>query len=66
MEKKIDREKCFLDILEQCACLRVMACKGYRYVFYPGSPSASVEYSNQEKQISWKKVFISIEKKVFL
>lgn len=64
-------EKATEDILEQCACLLVIAHKGYRFQFYPGSPFASTEYINRiwlpkEKQVSWIDVFLSIEKKTIM
>lgn len=54
------------DILEQCACLFVLAHKGYQFQFYPGSPYSSVEYVNcysLDQRISWINVFLTIEKK---
>lgn len=61
-------EKAVEDILEQCASILILANKGYRFLFYPGSPYASIEYVNQvlipeNKQISWVDVFLTIEKK---
>ena len=49
------------DLLEQCACILVLASKGYRFQFYPGSPCACTEYL--KTQVSWIDVFLSIEKK---
>lgn len=61
-------EKAINDILGQCACLLVLAHKGYRFLFYPGPSNESMEYINRVaiphyKQVSWVDVFLSIEKK---
>lgn len=67
-EEEVYRCKAMEDILEQCACLLVLAEKGYRFLFYPGPPLASTEYMIRHllpptKQIEWVDVFLSIEKK---
>lgn len=67
-DKEIYRLKTMEDIFEQCACLLILAEKGYRFLFYPGSPLASTEYTIHHllpttKQIEWVDVFLSIEKK---
>ncbi|SPJ31949.1 hypothetical protein [Candidatus Protochlamydia amoebophila] len=59
------------DILTQCASSLVLIDKGYRYQFYPGSSYESLDYLNrifisQEKQLSWIRVFLTIEKKTIL
>lgn len=64
-------QKAVEDLLEQCACLLVIANKGYRFQFYPGKPSASTEYVNEtlisvDQKISWIDVFLTIEKKTVL
>lgn len=70
-DKALFIEKAIEDLLEQCACLLVLANKGYRFQFYPGRPYASIEYTNLvfipvDKQISWIDVFLSIEKKTVI
>lgn len=57
------------DLFEQCACILVLANKGYRFQFYPGRPNRSTEYINRhllppEKQINWIDLFVTIEKKI--
>lgn len=64
-------EKVKEDILEQCACLLVIAHKGYRFQFYPGSALACTEYVNRilnphNQSITWIDVFLAIEKKTIL
>jgi hypothetical protein len=59
------------DILGQCACLLVLAHKGYRFQFYPGPSCESTEYINRivippHQQVTWVNVFLSIEKKTVL
>lgn len=66
--KKLYIEKTIDDLIEQCASILVLANKGYRFQFYPGSPFKSVEYVartflEKDKQLNWINVFISIEKK---
>ncbi len=55
------------DLLEQCTCQLVLASKGYRFQFYPGSPYASTEYVSgllsPLKRTVWITVFLSIERK---
>jgi hypothetical protein len=70
-DKDLFIEKAIDDILEQCACMLVLAQKGYRFQFYPGQTFTSVEYANQilnaqEKRISWIDVFLTLEKKKIL
>lgn len=70
-DKKIFIEKSIEDLLEQCASLLVLAYKGYRFQFYPGSSHQSVEYVNQlfvpeNKKVNWVDVFLSIEKKTIV
>lgn len=59
-----------MDLLGQCACQLVLAKRGYRYLFYPGRPSACTEHIQcllqQEMRLSWINVFLSIEKKSLL
>lgn len=67
-DKKLYLENSIEDILEQCTCLLVLANKGYRFQFYPGSPYSATEYVNrsfisEENQIHWIDVFLTIEKK---
>lgn len=67
-DEEVYRRKAKEDIFEQCACLLVLAEKGYRFLFYPGPPLASTEYMmrhllSPNKQIEWVDVFLSIEKK---
>ena len=69
-EEALYFEKGIEDIFEQCACVMVLANKGYRFQFYPGSPNTSVEYVNrtfisEDKRICWINVFLAIEKKAF-
>lgn len=59
------------DILEQCAAIFILAKKGYRFQFYPGSSNLSVEYINkvyipEQQRISWINVFLTIEKKTVI
>lgn len=66
--KELYIEKSIDDLIEQCASILVLANKGYRFQFYPGSPYQSVEYVartflEEDKQLNWINVFISIEKK---
>ncbi len=70
-DKGLFIEKTIEDILGQCASMLVLINKGYRFVFYPGSPYASTEYVNQvlvpdDKKMCWIDTFLSIEKKSFL
>lgn len=67
-DKTLFIEKTVGDILEQSASILVLANKGYRFQFYPGSPYASIEYVNSifnptDKKLAWIDVFLSIEKK---
>ena len=66
-DKAVYIEMTVNDLLEQCACVLVLASKGYRFQFYPGSPCSCTEYINslldKNTQISWIDVFLSIEKK---
>lgn len=69
--KDIYKQKAIEDILEQCACVLVIANKGYRFQFYPGKSCASTDYVNHlliplEKQTSWIDVFLTIEKKTVI
>ena len=63
-------ERTIEDILEQCACILVLANKGYKFQFYPGRPYASTEYVNEvlipKEKVCWVSVFLSIEKKTIL
>lgn len=66
--KELFIEKSIEDLLTQCACVLVIANKGYRFQFYTGNSFASVEYVNQlliieEKRLSWINVFLAVEKK---
>jgi hypothetical protein len=68
IDKFLFISKAIEDLLEQCICVLVMANKGYRFQFYPGSQFASVEYVNRmfvdiEKKLSFIDVFLTIEKK---
>lgn len=68
-DKDLFIEKTIADLLEQCTGLLVLANKGYRFQFYPGSSNLSVEYANRHlipknNQISWINVNLSIEKKI--
>lgn len=70
-DKQLFIETTIEDILEQCAGVCVLSEKGYRFQFYPGSPCTSINYINdcfipKEKQTSWIKVFLSIEKKAVI
>lgn len=61
-------EKAVEDILNQCACVLVLAKKKYRFQFYPGGPYKSVHYISKTilpsgESISWIHVFLAIEKK---
>lgn len=67
-DKELYYSKALEDIFEQCACLLVLAEKGYGYIFYPGPPLESSEYLLQyilptHKHIEWVNVFLSVEKK---
>ncbi len=58
------------DLIEMCICQLVLASKGYRFQFYPGSPYTAIEYVSNllspEKRTVWVNVFLSIEKKQLL
>ena len=59
------------DILEQCACILVLADKGYKFQFYPGRQYGAVQYVNKtllpsQKQIKLIDVFLTVEKKSLL
>lgn len=68
VDKDLFIKKARKDLLEQCACIMVLANKGYRFQFYTGNPFPSVEYVNctflaEEERVSWINVFLTIEKK---
>lgn len=58
-------EKTITDLIEQCICLQLLACRGYRHLFYPGAPCRATEYLNTilSSQLKWIDVFLSIERK---
>lgn len=67
-DKELFVEKAVTDIIDQCACLLVLAKLGYHFQFYPGSSYLSTEYANrvlliQEKQIEWVHVCLSMQSK---
>lgn len=68
--KQLFIENAMEDILEQCACIMVLAKKGYRFQFYPGRPFSSVSYVSEviliEPKLSWVDVFLTIEKKTVM
>lgn len=54
------------DIKLQCAMYRLLAKKGFHYIFYPGLQYQAVEYANRtlgEPALTFIHVFISLEKK---
>lgn len=54
-------EQSIEELIDQCACLQLLANLGYRYIFYPGAPHRATQYL--QTSIDWIDVFLSIEKK---
>lgn len=61
-------EKAVDDLLEHCVYMLLIANKGYKFQFYPGSLYSSMDYVNEnfidcEKRVSTVNVCLSMEKK---
>lgn len=54
-------EKSIEELIDQCACMQLLASLNYGYVFYPGAPHQATQYF--KSSIEWIDVFLSIEKK---
>ncbi len=53
------------DLIDECACLRLLARAGYGNLFYPGAPHQATAYLEAQMpfQIRWVDVFLTIERK---
>lgn len=66
-DKALFIDETIADIIMQCAAIQILAKQGYRYLFYPGPPCSSTEYTSRilipfENRLLWIHVFLTIEK----
>lgn len=66
--KSLFIEKAVKDLLEHCVYMLLIANKGYKYQFYPGSLYSCMDYVNEnliepEKRVSLVNVCLTIERK---